>query len=144
MNLTMETKYHPPWIMKLYQYDIIPSIFGSGKLLEIPIPYLQSGHGILLLISLLAALVYAPGNPLTEFPVEIRTFLTQGLIIVYSINFVLGILAFSQAKNKNLPAVFWFLKTFILGGIAYYEITQAKDPKDINRIDPSDRKSKRK
>ena len=53
------------------EYDIIPAVFGTGKLLNIPIPYLQTGHGILLAATLLAALVYAPGNPLTEFPPEV-------------------------------------------------------------------------
>lgn len=108
-------------------------------------PYLQTGHGILLIVSLLAALVYAPGNPLTEFPLEIRAFLKTGLSIVYSINTVLAVQAFFNAKSKNLPPVFWAAKTFILGGVAYYEVTQAKDPKKINEVDYSrlsDRKSK--
>lgn len=125
------------------QYDIIPSIFGSGKLLGIPVPFLQSGHGILLIVTLLAALVYAPGNPLTEFPPEIRQFLTRSLIITYGINTVLAGQAFFQAKEKNLPAVFWALKTFILGGIAYYELSQAKDPNAYTGVRPTDRKSKR-
>lgn len=126
------------------EYDIIPSIFGSGKLLGIPIPYLQTGHGILLIISLLSGLIYAPGNPLTEFPKEIRNFLTTGLEVVYSINLVLAVQAFLNAKSKNLPAIFWAAKTFLLGGVAYYEITQARDPKEVNKgPDPSDRKANR-
>eukprot|EP01041_Mallomonas_annulata_P004812 gene4812-9598_t len=129
--------------MFLQEYDIIPSIFGSGKLLNIPVPYLQTGHGILLVISLLAALVYAPGNPLTEFPPEIREFLKQGLLIVYSINVVLAGIGFQTAKSKNLPAKFWAAKCFLLGGVAYYEISQAKDPNQLNKkVDPSDRKSR--
>jgi hypothetical protein len=110
------------------------------------VPYLQTGHGILLIVSLLAALVYAPGNPLTEFPSEIRSFLKQGLIVTYSINSVLAVQAYFNAKGKNLPALFWAAKCFLLGGVAYYEITQARDPKKINDKrdgpDPSDRKSK--
>ena len=51
--------------MFLDEYDILPSIFGSGKILGIPVPFLQTGHGILLLTTLLAGFVYAPGNPLT-------------------------------------------------------------------------------
>lgn len=131
--------------MFLDEYDIIPSIFGSGKLLNIPVPYLQTGHGILLAVTLLAALVYAPGNPLTEFPAEVRTFLKQGLTITYSINLVLAVQAFFKAKSKNLPASFWAAKCFLLGGVAFYEISQAKDPKNINDLkpNPSDRKSKR-
>ena len=70
------------------QYDVIQSIFGTGSILNIPVPFLQTGHGMLLVISLLAAFVYDPGNPLTSFPVEIRTFLQQGLGVTFSINFV--------------------------------------------------------
>lgn len=100
---------------------------------------------MLLIISLLAALVYAPGNPLTEFPPEIRSFLTNGLIVVYSINLVLAFAAAVQAKDKNLPALFWGVKCFLLGGLAYFELSQANDPKNLNKskVDPSDRKSKR-
>jgi len=129
--------------MFLEEYDIFPSIFGSGKLLNIPIPYLQTGHGILLLITLLAAFIYAPGNPLTEFPPEIRNFMKQGLAVTYAINTVLAGVAFQTAKSKNLPALFWAVKSFLLGGISFYEVSQAKDPKKLNDVsDPSDRKSK--
>jgi len=117
----------------LDEYDIIPSIFGSGKLLNIPVPYLQTGHGILLIISLLSALVYAPGNPLTEFPAEIRNFLKQGLAVTYSINTVLAVQAFFVAKSKNLPAFFWAAKCFILGGVALFEVSNSKDPNKLNQ-----------
>lgn len=111
--------------------------------MNIPVPYLQTGHGILLLVTLLAALVYAPGNPLTEFPPEIRSFLKTGLTVTYSINLILAVQAFLLAQSKNLPSVFWAGKTLLLGGVAFYEISQAKDPKDYNNgVDPSDRKSK--
>lgn len=89
---------------------------------------MQTGHGILLVVSLLSAFVYAPGNPLTEFPTEIREFLRQGLIVTYSVNFVLAIQSFFQAKQKNLPAVFWAVKCLIFGGVAFYELSQAEDP----------------
>ena len=129
----------------LKEYDIIPSIFGEGKLLGLPVPFLQSGHGMLLLVICLAGYVYAPGNPLTNFPPEIRSFLRQGLGITYSINLVLAVQGYFNAKSKNLPALFWSAKCFILGGIAYYEITQAKDPSNLNKpkVYSSDRKSKR-
>ena len=132
--------------MFLDEYDMFPAVFGSGKLLNIPVPYLQTGHGILLAVSLLAALVYAPGNPLTEFPPEIRTFLKQGLMVTYSINLVLAIRAYGIARSKNLPGIFWAAKSFLVGGVAFYECTQAKDPAKINEPDfvkPSDRKSQR-
>jgi len=130
--------------MFLDEYDIFQSIFGTGSLLSIPIAYLQTGHGILLIILLLATFVYAPGNPLTEFPLEIREFFKSGLTLVYGINTVLAVQAFFTAKEKNLPARFWAIKTFLLGGIAFYEIKEARDPAKMNKApDPSDRKSKR-
>ena len=130
----------------LEEYDIFQSIFGTGKLVNIPIPYLQTGHGILLIICVLAAFVYAPGNPLTEFPPEIRSFLKQGLAVVYSINSVLAVLGYRVARSKNLPGILFALKCFILGGISYFEVTQAKDPAKMNEPvtppNPSNRKSK--
>jgi hypothetical protein len=125
------------------EYDIFASIFGTGQLLNIPIPYLQQGHGMLLVITLIAALIYAPGNPLTEFPVEIRNFLKQGLVNIYAVNFVLAGRSIFVAKEKNLPAFFWAAKTLVLGGLAFFEVTQARDPTKLNTPDPSDRKSKR-
>jgi len=132
--------------MFVEEYDIFQSIFGTGKLLNIPVPYLQTGHGILLIVSLLAGFVYAPGNPVTEFPPEIREFIRNGIFVSYSINTVLAIQAFFIATSKNLPGLFWVAKTFLLGGIAFYELGQVKDPKalpEYKGIKPSDRKSKR-
>jgi hypothetical protein len=85
---------------------------------------------------------------LTEFPIEIRNFLKSGLAVTYAINAVLAVLAAFSAKSKNLPAVFWFVKTFLVGGVAYYEITQAKDPSKINAksdgtMEENNRQSKR-
>lgn len=83
-------------------------------------------------MSVLAAFVYAPGNPLTAFPTEIRTFLQQGLFVVTSINLVLAVQAGFIANSKGLPVTFWVIKTLLLGGIPFYEITQAKDPTTMN------------
>lgn len=102
----------------------MPLLLGSGKILNIPVPYLQTGHSILLVVCLLSAFIYAPGNPLTEFPEEIRTFLQKGLLMVYSINLVLAIQAYFRAKEKLLPAIPWAIRSFILGGIAAYELKQ--------------------
>jgi hypothetical protein len=109
--------------------------------LNIPVPYLQTGHGIILLTVLLATYVYAPGNPLTAFPLEIREFLKQGLMVLFSINAVLGVQAAFIATSKDLPALFWAVKCFLLGGIAFYEINQAKSPSDMNQPQ-SDRREK--
>lgn len=129
------------------EYDIFQAIFGTGKLLTIPVPYLQTGHGILLLVTLLAANVYAPGNPLTEFPPEIREFLREGLLVVGAINTVLAVAAFNVARGKNLPGVFWAVKCLLIGGVSFYEINQARDPTlprdPFHGDDPSIRKAKR-
>lgn len=109
-----------------------------------PIPFLQSGHTILVLITLLSAFVYFPGNPLTEFPLEVRQFLQKSLLVVYSINTVLAVQAFFKAREKNLPGSFWFAKTWLLGGIAFFEISAAKDPtKKINETNPNSRAARR-
>lgn len=129
--------------MFLDEYDIFQSFFGTGKLLNIPIAYLQTGHGILLIILLLATFVSAPGNPLTDFPSEIRDFFRSGLTFTYAINAILAVQAFFKAKEKNLPPTFWATKTFLLGGIAFYEVNEARDPTKLNKNDPSDRKSQR-
>jgi hypothetical protein len=129
------------------EYDSFQGIFGEGKLLRIPIPYLQTGHGILLVIILIAAFVEAPGNPLTEWPGEYRQFFQEGLMYTFSINLVLSIQAFLVARKKNLPSAFWAVKCLLLGGVAFYEVQEATDPlaapDPFGGNDPSDRKSRR-
>ena len=87
---------------------------------------------MLLVVSLLAAFLYAPGNPLTQFPSEIRTFLQQGMAAIYSINLVLAVQALFLAGDKNLPRVFWFVKVLLLGGIASYELEITNGPEKKN------------
>lgn len=108
------------------EYDIITSMFGQGKLLNIPVPYLQSGHGLLAAVAALGAFLKNSNNPLTNFPDEIRDFLAHGLIVAYGINLVLAIRAYMIAKEKNLPTTFWAIKTLLFGGIALYEVTESK------------------
>ena len=45
-------------------------------------------------------------------------------MITYAINTVLAGLGFFAAKEKNLPAIFWAVKCFLVGGVAYYEISK--------------------
>jgi len=87
--------------------------------------YLQAGHSILLLASLLCAFVEYPGNPLTEFPYEIRDFLKTGLLLTYLINTGLAVLALPLAAGKNQPPLLWTAKTFLLGGLAFDELNRA-------------------
>ena len=81
---------------------------------------------------------------MTELPIEIREFLQSGLGVVYSMNFVLAIVAYFRAKEKNLPKSFWAIKTFLLGGIALYEVTQAKDPLKMNEKPMESKKARKK
>lgn len=115
-------------------------MFGAGKLLGIPIPYLQAGHGMLLVILLLSSNVYYPGNPLTELPLEIRMFLKQSLSVVFGINAVLAVQSFFIARSKHIPSLFWAIKTLIFGGLAFFEVSQAEDPTKIKP--PTPRKNK--
>ena len=41
------------------------------------------------------------------------------MLVTYLINTLLAIQAFQKAKNKNLPAIFWAIKTFLLGKKIY-------------------------
>jgi len=99
------------------------SLFFFGqKFFVIEAQYLQAGHSILLLASLLCAFVEYPGNPLTEFPYEIRDFLKTGLLLTYLINTGLAVLALPLAAGKNQPPLLWTAKTFLLGGLAFDEV----------------------
>ncbi len=82
---------------------------------------------MLTFVVILAANAYDPRNPLTNFPVEIRDFLKTGMLVTYSINFVLALRAYFIAKSKSLPGKFWFVKVLLLGGIPFNELTEAKD-----------------
>lgn len=92
---------------------------------------------MLLVVALIAAFVSDSGNPLTAFPTEIRAFFRQGLGVVFSINAVLGVQAYFLAKSKDLPPLFWAFKTLLLGGVAFFEINQARAPSQINVDDDS-------
>jgi len=108
-------------------YDAVSAVLGeSGQsFLGIATPYLQAGHVILLLTSLIGAFVEYPGNPLTEFPTEIRDFLKTSIAIVLAINAVLVAMAVPLAAEKNQPVPLWAVKTFLLGGISFDELNRA-------------------
>ena len=63
--------------------------------------------------------------------------------MVYSINAVLAVQAFFEAR-ENLPGAFWGIKTFILGGVAFFEIKEAQDPTKPARLESKSYKSDRK
>ena len=90
------------------------------------LPYLQSGHLLLLGVLWLCTLISYPGFPLTEVPDEYRALLLQGLGLTFLVNTATAAYALLvAAPAKEEPAVFWALKCFLLGGLALGELTQA-------------------
>mmetsp|Transcript_2770 Transcript_2770/g.11360 ORF Transcript_2770/g.11360 Transcript_2770/m.11360 type:complete len:360 (+) Transcript_2770:173-1252(+) len=108
------------------EYDLISAVIGEGSrpFLGIPLPYLQTGHTMLLLIVLVCIFVDVPGNPLTELPVQLRDFLATGLLVTYVINIPVAILAVNAAGQRRQPKLLWGIKAFVLGGLALKELTE--------------------
>lgn len=107
------------------EYDLTSAIIGTGKPNKeglFLLPYLQSGHMLLLLILLLCTFVYYPGFPLTEADEGVRVLLKRGLALTYVINAGLAVLAYSDAKKRAQPPLFWAFKVAFLGNIAYNEL----------------------
>ncbi|CAM9471277.1 unnamed protein product, partial [Sphacelaria rigidula] len=81
-------------------YDGFSSFLGEGKpFVGIANSYLQSGHTVLLALTLLCGFVELQGFPLTELPYDVREFLKMGLFVVYVINTAIGVLSYVQAKR---------------------------------------------
>jgi hypothetical protein len=107
----------------LDDYDLSSAFLGEGRpVLGIGLPYLQSCHTVVILVTLLCAFVEFPGFPLTNFPFELREFLKQGLIVVYFINAVLAWDSIKEAKKREQSVFFWALKCFVLGALAHNEL----------------------
>lgn len=121
------------------EYDLTSAIIGSGRPNQqglYILPYLQSGHLLLLTIILVAANVYYPGFPLTEADEGVREGLKRGLALVAVANSVLAVFAYRSAKRRDQPAFFWALKTAFLGDLAFGELRRnAPMVKKNNRKD---------
>lgn len=107
------------------EYDLTSAIIGTGspnKQGVYVLPYLQSGHLLLLLVTLLCTFVYYPGFPLTELEDSVRGYLKVGLALTYTLNAGLAILAYKDAQKRGQPAAFWALKTAFFGNIAFNEL----------------------
>jgi hypothetical protein len=107
------------------EYDMAAALIGTGRPNKQGIyvlPYLQSGHILLLLVVLLCAFVYYPGFPLTELDDEIREWLKRGLGLTYLVNVVLAGFAYRAAKLRSQPPSFWAAKTALLGGLSFQEL----------------------
>jgi hypothetical protein len=107
------------------EYDLTSAVIGTGSPNEqgvYVLPYLQSGHVLLLLVILLCAFVYYPGFPLTELDEGTTDWLKRGLAVTYAFNAGLAVLSYGEAKRRAQPPLFWAFKTAFLGGLAFSEL----------------------
>lgn len=107
------------------EYDLTSAIIGTGRPNQQGVyllPYLQSGHILLLIIILLCTFIYYPGFPLTELDDSIRSALERGLIITFTFNAFLSLFSYSEAQKRDQPALFWTFKTAALGFLALQEL----------------------
>jgi hypothetical protein len=110
------------------RYDWTARVIGRGLPVSsgaYPLPYLQSGHMMMVLTLLLSTSVTYPGFPLTEVPTEYREILQQGIGLTYGINALAAVYARGIAERKQEPVNFWTAKTFLLGGLALDELAKA-------------------
>merc|ERR1740130_2657216 len=108
-------------------YDNTARILGRGTASQggaYILPYLQSGHMLLLVVLLLASSISYPGFPLTQVPDEYRALLQEGLVITYAVNAATAVYSRGIASAKQEPVGFWFGKIFLLGGLAFGELRQ--------------------
>jgi len=110
------------------EYDTTARLIGRGlpnKAGVYLLPYLQSGHMLLLGTLLLSSLVSYPGFPLTQVPDAYRTILLEGIGINYLMNAACAVYARGIAAEKEEPVNFWSAKVFLLGGLALGELSEA-------------------
>jgi hypothetical protein len=84
----------------------------------------RCSHLVLTAVVFLCAFVSDPNFPLTSLPVEYRESVKTAIAITYAIN--AGTAAYAAvvaAPARGLPAPFWAVKCFLLGGVALGELT---------------------
>lgn len=109
-------------------YDATARLIGRGlpnKAGAYLLPYLQTGHMLLLGVLLLSSSISYPGFPLTEVPEEYRALIHQGLAITYAFNAAAAIYCRGIAERKQQPVNFWSAKVLLLGGLALGELSEA-------------------
>ena len=109
-------------------YDYTARFIGRGlpnKAGAYYLPYLQSGHMLLLGVLILSSLVSYPGFPLTEVPDAYRALLLQGIGLTFAVNLLTAVYSRGIAEEKQEPVAFWFVKCCIFGGLALGELKQA-------------------
>jgi len=110
------------------RYDWTARVIGRGlpdKTGAYLLPYLQSGHMLLLGVLFLCSLVSYPGFPLTELPEEYQGLLLQGIGFTFVVNLACAVYSRGIAAAKEEPVNFWFGKVFLFGGLALAELTDA-------------------
>jgi hypothetical protein len=108
-------------------YDTTARLLGRGQASQggaYLLPYLQSGHMLLLGVLLLSSTISYPGFPLTQVPDEYRALLKEGIVITYAVNAACAFYSRGIAAEKREPVGFWFGKIFLLGGLALGELRQ--------------------
>lgn len=128
-DLKREIEKDPDFLLQagkaVGKYDLTAALIGVGKPNKQGIyvlPYLQSGHVLLLLVVLLGAFVYYPGFPLTELDESVAEMLRRGLAATFTVNSFFAVFAYSEAKKRDQPQLFWALKTALLGWLALTEL----------------------
>jgi len=109
-------------------YDFTARVIGRGVASKggaYLLPYLQSGHMLLLGVLLLSSSISYPGFPLTQVPDEYRALIKEGLVLNYLVNAACAVYSRGIAAAKQEPVGFWFGKVLLLGGLALGELTQA-------------------
>lgn len=107
------------------EYELAAAIIGTGRPNKqglYVLPYLQSSHTILLIVILLGTFVYYPGFPLTEGSEELRAACKIGLALTYAVNLGLAVYSYAEARRRNQPPLFWFMKVALFGNIALQEL----------------------
>ena len=109
-------------------YDLTAKVLGRGlpnKAGVYLLPYIQSGHLLLLGVLILCSTVSYPGFPLTEVPEAYRALLLQGLAITFFVNAITAYFARGVAASKDEPQNFWSAKCLLFGGLALGELREA-------------------
>lgn len=108
------------------EYTTVSALLGERAKLFLGLPTgpLQVGHFIGALVIVLMAFIDYPGFPLTNLPSPLRGALQGGLGSVYTINFVLTLLAILKAGERGQPALLWIGKVLTVGGLAFDQLTQ--------------------
>lgn len=123
-------------------YDLFAQLIGRGlpnKAGVYLLPYLQTGHILLLATLLLCATITYPGFPLTQVPDEYKAIVWQGIGLTFLVNAGTAVYARGVAEAKGQSANFWSAKCFLLGGLALGELTQAV-PDAPKKVFPNQRR----